>query len=239
MEDKKVNSKKERKSASCLQRCAWVAEIVTSIALAFFAGLQFYDAYNKHIEEKLLQQPIFQIRTHLWKSEGSEVKDFAKIEIYNVGEKVKTIDDIDIRTYLEFEYTPKIGQHSLDTFYIPIRNYFDITYTTYNVDGLIAYTDNYYPNNGHVGRLNQETIHNRLPSEGAFVRILHITSIDYTDKLDKSHRIIFLENNSNQVRTMEKIKKKSEEAFSYHMWSIDELTLEKIKEICGIKPAEK
>lgn len=232
------NLPEQNNSKSCdkwLQRIAQLASILTSIALAVFAGMQIYINDRIHEEDKALHQPIFQIVENYKDFDGDANPYYNNLEVHNIGEPVQQIKDIDISTYLQFEYRDDYkcrDNYKSDTFYIPIIAYFGVGYYTPNLTGLIRYTKTPYPNFGEFGRILNETRNGRAPSEFAHVTLIHVTKIIYIDLFGEEHTKIFYNKNIADEKQVAKIKQRSEEEFEYKMWYINELSFSKIKEIC-------
>lgn len=211
-----------------LKRIAQFASILTSIALAVFAGMQIYINNRIHEEDKALHQPIFQIKEHYYKSEGSDIYDYEEMEVYNNGESVQQFNNVNISTYLRFAYW---NNEVRDTFYIPINGYFSATYSTPNLTGQIKYTKTVYLNYGEFGRIFNETKHSSASSEITDVLLIHVTKINYIDLFGEKRSRVFINKNMADEKQVAKIEQRSKEKF-IHSWFINELSLSKIKEIC-------
>lgn len=214
-----------------LQRIAWFFSIVTSVFIAVFTWQQVEINEKLGQDEHMLQQPVFQVQKVITKSEGSEAYDHEDIEVYNHGEMAKDIESVHLYTYLRFVYTPDIMKQYCDTFYVPVY-YYGAKYTTYNLTGLVAYTQTTELNLKSYVRIYWETLHSSEYPTVVDLEKVTIVSVNYVDKLDKSHTVSFMNGESVSASQVASIAKRSMEISNNRIWDIYDLSYEKLKEIC-------
>lgn len=214
-----------------LQRVALLFGIITGVFVVIFTWKQV--EINKKLgqDEHLLQQPIFQVQSDITKSEGSDIFDHEDIEIYNHGEIVKDIESVRLDSYIRFVYSPNIIKQQRDTFYVPVY-YFGVKYTTYNLKGLIAFTQTTEPNWAQYVELCREVQKSSEYPIVAEVDKVTFVSINYVDKLDKFHTVVFMNGKSVNENLKASIKEQNEALNNYKVWEFSDLSFDKLKEIC-------
>lgn len=229
-----MTNNKRNKIDTILQRSWWVVSIFAGIASIFFAAYQIN--INKKLVLKSLKadQPVFQVHFNYWQSDTSSIKDHVDVWIGAKGEEPRIINDINIDSYLKFDYTNN-PRYKNDVYYIPIKNYFGWPLLTNNLSDTIAFTYTCAPNNADFARIYHEAMDSTKGSEYLFVEMLHITQIDYIDKYGESQKVYFINKKEVTEKEALQIKQISQTKFPYEEWSIDALSIKKIKEICGIK----
>lgn len=213
-----------------LQRAFWACSIVTGIFSILFAFYQLSINEKLMIKANKADQPVFQMNFVYWQSDTSSIKDHVDLWIGAKGEEPRRINDINIDTYLKFDYTDKKGSM---TYYLPIKYYLGWPILTNNLSDTIAITYTSTPNNMQFARIYHEAMEESKYPVYAFVEMVYITKIDYLDKYGEPQEVYFVNKKEETKEEAMRIKQISQKQFEYDMWTIDQLSITKIKEICG------
>lgn len=217
-----------------LQRSWWIVSIIAGLAGICFTFYQVSINKKLMIKANKADQPVFQMNFVYWQSDTSSVKDHVDLWIGAKGEEPRRINDISIDTYLKFDYTDKKSSIN-DIYYVPIKYYFGWPIPTNNLSDTIALTYTSAPNNNDFMRIYHEAMKVSKSSIYAFVEMVHVTQIDYLDKYGEPQEVYFVNKKEETKDEAMRIKQISQEQFGYEMWSIDQLSIPKIKEICGLE----
>lgn len=214
-----------------LQRSWWIVSMIAGVATICFTFYQVSINKKLMIKSNKADQPVFQMNFVYWQSDTSSVKDHVDLWIGAKGEEPRRINDINIDTYLKFDYTDKNGSM---TYYIPIQYYLGWPIPTNNLSDTIAITYTSTPNNMQFARIYHEAMEESKYPVYAFVEMVYITQIDYLDKYGEPQEVYFVNKKEETKEEAMRIKQISQKQFGYEMWRIDQLSIPKIKEICGL-----
>jgi len=215
-----------------LQRTWWIVSIIAGLAGICFTFYQVSINSKLMIKANKADQPVFQMNFVYWQSDTSSVKDHVDLWIGAKGEEPRRINDINIDTYLKFDYTDKKGSM---TYYVPIKYYLGWPILTNSLSDTIAITYTSTPNNMEFARIYHEAMEVSKYPEYAFVEMVYITQIDYLDKYGEPQEVYFVNKSEETKKEAMRIKQISQKQFGLDMWSIDQLSITKIKEICGLE----
>lgn len=221
-----------KKFQAILEIVYQIIGIITGIAIAVFTAMQIN--INKILidDSRALHQPQFQVRFMNWKSPDSEIYNHTDVAIYNVGEPVKSFESVGIQTFIKFDYQAT-RTNSTKTYYIPIERYFNWLVPTDSLKGKVAFSYNPEPNSSYFFGIYKATIDSIKSPQYAFVQLLHVTTIFYTDKYDVKHQAYFINENVSDKNACALIQKESEKIKCMAPMYIDQLSLSKLIEIIG------
>lgn len=217
-----------------LQRAFWSCGIATGVFSIIFAACQLCINAKLIKETKIKDQPVFQVNFDYWQSDSSDIKDHVDYRIENKGEAPRKIETPRLYTYIKFDYSGNYGENQ-KIFYIPIEYFFGWVLSTHNITGKVAFTYTSTPNNASFYKLYAESIeHSQLEHVYAFVSLVHITEIQYIDKYNEAKTVFFINEEDVGEKEVKDIMQKSEEQFGYNKWRIEDMSMQKLKEICKI-----
>lgn len=232
MEDKKT------KCDIYLQRLFWSMSIVTGVFSIVFAICQLCINAKLTKETKIKDQPVFQVHFDYWQSDLLDINDHVDFRVENNGAEPRKIETPNLYTYIKFEYSENYKE-STKIFYIPIEYYFGWVLPTHNLRGKVAFTYTNTPNNAYSYKLYTESIeYSQLEQVNAFVSTMHITEIHYLDKYNEAKKVYFINEENVDEKEVKEIIQKSEEQFGYNKWRIENLSMMKLKEICGVETSK-
>lgn len=228
----------EEKKTKCdiyLQRAFWSFSIITGIFGIVFAIYQIMINEQLKKEAKIKDQPVFQVHFDYWQSELLDINNHVDFRVENKGEEPRKIETPNLYTYIKFDYSGN-NSESPQIFYIPIEYYFGWVLPTHNLTGKVAFTYTNTPNNAYFYKLYLESIaYSQSEQVNAFVSMIHITEIHYLDKYNESKTVYFINEENVEEKEAKDIMRKSEEQFGYNQWHIEDISMLKLKEICGVE----
>lgn len=218
-----------------LQRAFWSFSIVTGIFSIVFASYQLSINAKLIRETKIKDQPIFQVHFDYWQSDSLDINDHVDFRVESKGEEPRKVETPNLYTYIKFDYSRNYKESS-KIFYIPIEYYFGWVLPTHNLKGKVAFTYTSTPNNAYSYKLYAESIeYSQVEHVNTFVSMIHITEIRYLDKYNEAKKVYFINEENVDEKEAKEIIQKSEEQFGYNKWRIEDLSMLKIKDICGVE----
>ena len=226
---------KERKSLAVdrVSRVVNYTTILTSITSAavgvvtVFVMIGQCDTQKRLLEvQEAEHQPTFIIKRSLYRSDSSNVNDYEEYSIENIGERVKNITKIDQKTFIEVSYsdnTKKIIS------YIPLQYYYQASFTTGDVQGVIQCSgySNYNKNHLKFSNLYQQALAYSGNKFNAyvFVAAIRFFIISYEDIYSKEHVVYMKDNNLVSQEYFEGIEKLSISDYGYKSYDLSELDM--------------
>ena len=219
-----------KKNQEILEIVYQIIGIISGIAIAVFTAIQV-NINRKLIEDgRALHQPLFQVRFMDWKTPDSEIYNHTDVVVYNIGEPVKSFENINIQTYIKFQYQAT-RTNSTKTYYIPIEKYFNWLVPTDSLKGKVALSYNPEPNSSYFFGIYKATIDSVKSPQYAFVQLQHVTTIFYTDKYDVKHQVYFINENAADKNDCALIQRESEKIKCMNPIYIDQLSFSKMMKI--------
>lgn len=233
---KKENmAERKEKVNTILQRIWWICGIFTGLLTIIFTIYQLKINDRLVKESRLSEQPVFQVTYDYWQSDSSYIKDHVDFRLDNKGEEPRHIETPRLYTYIKLDYSGSYKETS-QVFYIPIEYYFGWVLPTHNLTGKVAFTYTYTPNNAYFGNLVNESIaYSQKEHVSVFVSMVYIAEIHYLDKYNEAKGVYFINEEEVEETAAKEIMQKAEEYFGFNMYRMENLDIENLLEICGIR----
>lgn len=217
-----------------LQRLWWISGMIVGICGIVLTIYQVIINDKLVKETRLSNQPVFQVNFDYWQSDTSYIYDHVDFRVDSKGIEPRNIETPELYTYVQFYYSESYREN-LKKFYIPIEYYFGWVLPTHNLTGKVAFTYTPTPNNAYFNQLYAESrTYSQQEHVNAFVSMVHVTKINYTDKYNEEHTIYFKNEENVEEQEVKDILEQSKKQFGYEKWHIEDLSILKLKEICGI-----
>lgn len=213
-----------------------IATILTGLA-SIMVGIVSVKVMNSQndMQKKLIEyqkkehQPTFIVKKSLAKSSPDQDQyDYEEYSLSNIGERVKSIQSVDVKTFVKVTYS-LLEENRKIVSYIPLTYYYNATVLTGDVQDEIQYSvaSDKIKNNEYYSKVYFEAIEYSKQMEGEYLLIdkIQFFVIAYTDIYDEQHTLYLKGKEVVDESCYSRIKEAADEDYENKRYNLSELKL--------------